>query len=581
MGNFSKVLDKNYNFYQHFLKNNSMDIKEIRKYDISYEEIVRLSERKIINLTGSTITLNNLYELNYYRDKAHNLDKRLAIKFESLMAKLNNKYNFNFRTSLYGLMYTSLSMEAIDDSYFYFKYMMENQYTKLIKYIFSYVTELDELDKEEVKKYELEDLRVIDDNILSDEIIEAIYKQRYTYAYKLIYNAIENNRHSRILKEEIFIKNLCKVAMDTRTNNFEMLYDYINENDFDGAEKFILLASESRILNRREKVYLHLINTYKNIEKGILPEEKEGNVKNLYDAIDSNQFLIASSNAQMSDISLYTMLKKVINKIIEVKSNEIEDEITDEFCDYCKNNIEFVKTSQDCILLKELSYNEKLILFNMLDNELDVAIYRLGDCVNYRYILANKAHIKHNEFYYLSAKADYKYKKGNYEEAITYYKESLSNIGRPLFPMYLHLANSYSNIGNAIMSDNYYMMNYFASFTNQQPYRTQRYIDNLMSNHGSSLKDKDVFYESLAKNIIYKNESYDNLRKSFNLTDDDRIIITLYCYYIMYNNTKNSAFLHPFECIKSENNSDKVKGYILYLEDKIADNEEQMVRTKK
>lgn len=580
MSNFNKTLDKNYNFYFHFLKHETMEVKDLRKYDISYDEILRLNERRIINITGNTITLNNLYELNYYRDKAHNIDRNLGIKFEKLMYNLNKKYNFNFLTSLYGLMYTSLLMGAIDDAYSYFKYISETQYTKLIKYMFSYVTELDELDKEEVKKYKLEDL-LLDDEILSDEIISAIYKQQYTYAFKLLYTTIEDNRHRRIAKEQIFIKNLCKIAMDTRTTNFEMLYEYIDKNDFDGAEKFILSESKLRKLNKRETVFLKLINTYKMIENGIIPEEKGNNVKNLYKAIEDNQLLIASSNAKMTDPSLYQMLKKVINKIIEIKQEEINEEITDEFYEYCNNNIELVKNSKECILLKDLSYNERLILFTLLDEEKDVTIYRLGNNVNYRFILFNNSNLKDNEFYYMSAKADYKYKKGEYKEAVNYYKESLANLGRPLFSMYLHLGNCYGQLGNAEMADNYYMMNYYIAFNNQLPYRTHKYIDNLMSSYGSSLRNKPEFYESLAKELIYNNESYENLRRNFNFTDEDRMIIVSFMYYLMYNDTKDCSFLQPIECIKNTENSDKVMEYISYIEEKIIEDEKQMVRLKK
>ena len=478
------------------------------------------------------------------------------------MDKLRDKYKFNYKSSNYGLMYTALLLGEVEESYTYFKLIPANEYTNIIKYIFGYIFNVDEEDREEIKHFQLNDLNP-NDNIITPEILLAIYNHHFTYAYISLCTSIENNKASKLFKEDIFLKNICKIAKEIRKNNFDLLNMFIDQGDIKTAKELLLSIGKSRPLNQREIKYYYLFLLYEEIEKGIIPKIKNDVVMDLSSALLANNFILAYSYSKISDPNLHKMIKIIIKKICEVQ--KIDDYKLNEY----KEKIQSAKDNKESILLDDLSLDDQMILCQLLDEETDVFIYQLGTEINKRYCLVNRIEFESKEFHNYCKLADKDYYEERYDIALENYKMAICCIGRPVFNIFNKIAKCHTRLGNQEIADNYFMMNYYQSFNNKNPYRTQRRINNQMLHNGSRLKNKAEFYESLARLLLMGKESFENLECNLYLTNKDKTIISLFGYYILYCETKDVAFLRVFECVKSENNDDIVKKYIKYLEEKI------------
>lgn len=165
-------------------------------------------------------------------------------------------------------------------------------------YLLSMITELPENLKECARLLKYEDIEIsihdkrYNDTNLFNEIRLYSMKKRFSYALSLLKKLINNLHYIKV--EDIIMKTLLSQAAYVEINNKKILLKLIREKNYEAVSNFLFDEQARRSLSILEKKILQLSLQYLYIqEHSIIPNINIDETRDLYEAIDANNFVLA------------------------------------------------------------------------------------------------------------------------------------------------------------------------------------------------------------------------------------------------------------------------------------------------
>ena len=165
-------------------------------------------------------------------------------------------------------------------------------------YLLSMITELPENLKECARFLKYEDIEIsihdkrYKDTNLFNEIRLYSMKKRFSYALSLLKKLINNLHYIKV--EDIIMKTLLSQAAYVEINNKKILLKLIREKNYEAVSNFLFDEQARCSLSILEKKILQLSLQYLYIqEHSIIPNINIDETRDLYEAIDANNFVLA------------------------------------------------------------------------------------------------------------------------------------------------------------------------------------------------------------------------------------------------------------------------------------------------
>lgn len=257
-------------------------------------------------------------EANMYFEKCLELDPNYSNAYYRLLLTNIIAKNYNKLFELCEMLIQSQNKNYITDAKYYL-------------YIFNFITELPEKQKEHIKNLKLEDITIpTSDNIYKNKIRIAIWQKQFAYASKLINNLKDENG-------KLPIMNLIDIILLNKVKHLEkksrkLIINLIKDKKYSEIEEHLLDIQKKFNLNYYEKLELKLIRKLIEINSTLeIPEKPNINSPDFPKAIDNNDF-----NEALNLISKY-------NKVKNIENNK---------------SIIYLLLNDICILIKSLSNDE-------------------------------------------------------------------------------------------------------------------------------------------------------------------------------------------------------------------------------
>lgn len=509
-----------------YLTNEDLYISGYRDKDIE-----QLKKSKSLMEIDNKYYVGNLNELNYY------VDVCLKMKQNAKASKLFKKcmeIDSNFKTNIYELFSIAVKFEDYDAAIEYFPELEktitgsygQTKNNNIILYLLSIIKPLPSDLRDKAKSITLDDITFgygnsnNDITEINNDYRTDIFKQKMPLATKKINKkCIDNNRFT---PHDILLKSLCEAANNKKIEIEEKLFDLINQNNVNGAIKYLDTIQCSRTLGEHENNIKKILHKYRDIIGGEIPEVKYCSSFNTFRALAANDYDLAlkinkhftNSNYAKDKNVFQLILSKIVDQLkldpVYNRVNALEyKRVFDYVMPFIENTLNTLETS----LIPFSNVSQRANIYNILESFTNIEYYDLCKGQNgYIVIKSKEINLEHDsdvmKKYSKIADSSDDYKAENY------YKLALISLSLEDYK------NAYKNL---LLAKN--------SKANES--NTKKHIVKLMT----SLEEKgyanieengfEMTIDKIVDSIVYAGLDHDLLMESYSISTSDEIIIDL------------------------------------------------------
>ena len=285
--------------YNDVINNIELTTKKLNEYGFNSTDITKLiKEETIERVKRGTYELKDTDKLfNYGRNLIIKKDHENVIKCFKKCLELDPT-NLG---ACFQLFIKSIENKDYDKVFEYYEELRKTkniyyqQDTKYHLYLLSLITEIPEKYKEEIKKINFDDIKVLEEDLRYDDVKEqnrirkAVIDRRPSYALHILNESVKNRQKYKV--QDIINKTLLIQAIEIEKINKETIINLTKEKKYDELIQYLIDKQEQNKLTLQEKYTLKLCNQYKKIEKtSKIPEIAHIEITGIFEAIDACDF---------------------------------------------------------------------------------------------------------------------------------------------------------------------------------------------------------------------------------------------------------------------------------------------------